>query len=322
MPFPLWDPPYFDWQLLAEQSSERDYLVAAYDGSKLVGSLMGEQFRFRLYGREFNATTGSWLTVHPDYRRYGVASKLFKEQRRRHLERGAVFMLGYVYIGAAVSMGPKFWLRFPSTVILGKVGFWVRVFDHRAVARWELSRGDALAARTLGLFQSHPLVPHDLEGIRPYRPDDLPACLELAHGLLERVDMGYVWTAPRLAHQLHYKDVPRTIVAEEAGRVAGFVNYYRLDFMGRHPIEAAMIDLAAFGTLPHRVRRKLLLAAMGQMMGEGVKMALMLRLPCYPWRPLLAAGFVPVPRELYVICIRMDPTFSLEGATRLHVHCR
>jgi GNAT superfamily N-acetyltransferase len=322
MPFPLWDQRFFEWQLLAERPGGRDYLVVAYDGSMLIGSLLAEQFRFRLDGHEFDATTGSWFTVHPDYRHRGVAFKLFNEQRRRHLERGAVFLLGFLYMGTASSLGPKFWLRFPYTMVLEKLGFWARVFDHQAVARWELSRRDGLAARTLGLFQSRPPVPHDSEGIRPYRPGDLPACLDLVHGLLERVDMGYVWTAQRLAHQLHYRDVPRTIIAEQAGRVAGFVNYYRLDFMGRYPIAAAIIDLVAFGTLRLRECKKLLLATMGQMLDEGIKMALMLRLPCYPWQPLLATGFVPLPRALSTICIRMDPTFSLEGVKRLHVHCR
>jgi GNAT superfamily N-acetyltransferase len=90
--FPLWSAQYFDWQLLTESRS-RDYLVAAYEGSKLIGTLLAEAFRFRLHGREVNGTTGSWLSVHPDYRRMGIGSKLFEEQRRRHLERDAPFML-------------------------------------------------------------------------------------------------------------------------------------------------------------------------------------------------------------------------------------
>ncbi len=323
MPIPLWDERFFDWQLLSPRPGGRDYLVVAYDGPRLVGSLLGEKFRFRLHGREFDATMGSWLTVHPDCRGQGLASQLVEEQRRRHRATGAVFNLGYGYIAKAISMGPKFWKSLPNdVVVLGTVGWWVRLLDQTAVAKWELSALMGWGARLLSLVQGRPTPPRDSTGIRPYRPDDLPACLALVHTLLERVDMGYLWSAERLAHQLQYKDVPRTLVIEHAGRVAGFVNWYRLDFLGRQPIEAAMIDLVAFGPLPAADQTRLLRAVVAQMHEEGIKMALGLRLPALPWRAFVGAGFVPLPPELSFICCRMDPTFDLSTARRLHVHFR
>lgn len=323
MMLPMWDDRYFNWQLLAERPGGRDFLVTAYDGGQLVGSLLGERFRFRLHDREFDATMGSWLTVDPEYRRQGVGTLLFEEQRRRHLDQGAIFNLGYGYTGAAVSLGPRFWKSFPAnTVDLGKVGFWARVLDHRTVARWDLARRDRWGARLLGCLQPWQPRPRDRDGVRAYRAADLPDCLRLAHGLLDRVDMGYVWDEARLAHQLQYRDTPRTLVFEKQGRIEGLVNYYCLDFLGRFRLPAAMIDLAAFGDATAAERRKLVFAALEDMAAAGVKLALMLRLPCYESWTLWRTGFVPLPADFRLLCVRMDTTFPLDGARRMHLHWR
>lgn len=104
----LWGPGYFDWQLLADGWRQRNYLVAAYDGSRLVGCLMAEPFRFKSKIGELNGTMSSWLTVHHDYRRLGIGLQLFEEQRRRHLERGDGFLMGYLYQGSTHSKGGSF----------------------------------------------------------------------------------------------------------------------------------------------------------------------------------------------------------------------
>ncbi|MBI2825385.1 MAG: GNAT family N-acetyltransferase [Planctomycetia bacterium] len=323
MMLPLWDARYFDWQLLSDRPGGRDFLVTAYDGTKLVGSLLGEKFRFRLHDREFDATMGSWLTVDPEYRRQGVGKLLFEEQQRRHQAHDAKFNLGYGYTGSRLSMGPKFWATFPAnTVVLGHVGFWARMLDPATVSQWDLSRRDRIGSRILGLFQNHHPQPRDPAAYRPYRPDDLPGCLELSHRLLDRVDLGYVWSGERLAHQLSWGDMPRTLVAERGGRVAGFVNWYRLNFLGRFPIPAAMVDLMAFGSLSLYESKELLRAALDRMKAEGVKLALALRIASYPFWPLAQTGWIAIPREFSLICVRMDPTFSLDGARRMHLHWR
>jgi len=323
MPIPLWDEAYFDWQLLAERPGGRDYLVAAYDGTRLIGCLLGEEFRFRLRGREFPATMGSWLTVDPDYRGHGLGRQLVAEQRRRHQERGAVFHLGFGYLGRGFSHGPKFWTRFPGeTVVLGKTGWWVRVLDHRATAAWDLNAFDRWGTRLLSLIQGPPRPLAKPHGIRPYRAEDLPACLKLVHGLLDRVDLGYVWTADRLAHQLSYRDLPRTLVCEQEGQVAGFVNYYCLGFLGRHAARVGLIDLMPLGTMPLGAGRDLLRAALVDMRRQGCAFVLALRLPTWDAWPLLAAGFVPLPDEFLFLCYQVDPSISLKGARGLHVHFR
>src|SRR5206468_1863858 len=60
MPVPLWDARYFDWQIPVDRPGSREFLVAAYDGSKLIGFLGGERFRFSSRDGEFDVAMASW----------------------------------------------------------------------------------------------------------------------------------------------------------------------------------------------------------------------------------------------------------------------
>jgi GNAT superfamily N-acetyltransferase len=322
---PAWDARFFDWQLLAERPGGRDYLVAAYDGTRLVGALLAEGFRFRLHGREVTGSMGSWLTVHPAYRKDGVGLRLLEELRKRHREREAAFCLGFI-AGGRHGLAYRFWnacsLAFPDEItITGKVGLWVRMLDSHAVARWSVHRVERIGARVVGWFQRRPR-PVSLQAIRAYRPDDLAACLNLTQGLAERVDLGYVWTGERLGLQLQYKEIPRTLVMEDGGAVRGFINYYRLDCRGRGTLAAALIDLVVVDQLTTRSAVRLLRAALAQMADEGIQMALALRTPAWSTSALWRTGFVPLPADTYLLYLRTAQTFSLSGIRSLHVQFR
>jgi GNAT superfamily N-acetyltransferase len=321
MPIPLWDGQYFEWQFPREAKGGRDYVVAAYEGSKLVGVLGAQPFRFRWDGEEADGTMGSWFSVSPDHQRQGIGSRLFAEQRRRHLERGERFMLGYAFTGAGASMGPRFFARLPHVATISKIGCWVRVLDHRAVARWAPSIMEGLAARALGVVQRAPRGSGH-QGMRRYRATDLPACLALLGELLDGVSLGFVWNRERLAHQLEHDGVAETVVAEDGGRVAGFLNYHRLEYRGRGTVLGAVVHLLAPGRLDRSRCRSLLGAALSQMAEEHVQVAVVLGLACYPKGALWGAGFVPMPRDMTLICICMDPTFPARRMERFFLYLR
>jgi GNAT superfamily N-acetyltransferase len=320
MPLPIWDEPYFNWQLLWRPPAERPYCLAAYDGKRLVGTLLGEEFRFRWLEREHIGTQGSWLSVDPEYRRQGVAALLRDELVRRHRERNADFQIGYGYQGSRLSMGPKFWKTFPKDTFVPKtLGFRARVIDDAAVAEWELNRFEGTGAKMLGWWQKravrYPLDPH----VRPYESRDLPACLELSHSLLDRVQAGIVWERERLAHQLDYKGYPRTLVYDQDGMAAGFINYHVLNFLGRTTIRVAMIDLFAPGELDGPAARALMQTALRRMADDAVALCLILRTPCFPVGVLWRTGFIPRPADQAILLTRINPAFDVAGARRFHV---
>jgi len=315
-----WDTAYFDWQLFNGVCG-RDYLLAAYDGTRLVGTLFAEPFRLSVRGVERDATMSSWLTVEPEYRRNDVASMLVAEMRRRHRERNAAFQIGFGVLG---TMGPQFWRTMPDAFILRKLGFWCLMSDVNALREsLYLPALGRSAMRLLRVVErASPRAPKG-EGIRTYAPTDLPRCLELANALGEGMDMAYRWEGARLGLQLQHKGQPRTLVYKEGGRVEGFINYYVVECVGRSTVRTAIIDIFACGAaMSSRERTRLLQAGVAGMAEEGCVMALLLRIPCYPAATLLKSGFIPLPQEFSVICGWPEPGLPLEGVKRLYLHLR
>ncbi len=185
--------------------------------------------------------------------------------------------------------------------VVGKVGLWVRMIDHRVMSDFLFHPFERRGARMLGWFQGRPKPLVQSAGIRPYREADLADCLRLANQLSRAAEFGLVWDETTLSRQLSFKDFPRTIVAEHGGRVAGFVNYFRQAYLGRGEMLAGVIDLVSVSELPPAARRRLLRAALYQMAAEGCHVALFLHVAGQPSLLLARMGFVPeTPQYDYV----------------------
>jgi len=320
MPTPLWSKEYLRRDLFQNGDRQRDFLIAAYDGSRLVGSHPAKPIAVRLHGQEIAATWASFLSVDPEYRRRGVALKLQAEYVRRHRQHDLPVNFGYLYLRSAHSMGPEFWRRQPGGVrIVSKVGMWVRAFDHAAVARFSLYRLESWGSRVLGLLQDGPREPPDDTGIRPYRPEDLSDCRHLLNQTGESADLAYLWDIDNAARQLSFPGLSQTVVLDHEGRVAGLVNYTLLEVLGKCLVRVALIDAIAFGSLRSVDRRRLLSAALSRMVADGAQAAMMLRGSSYAWRELVRAGFLPLPPEYYYVGMTTREGVPLDGVRRLHV---
>jgi GNAT superfamily N-acetyltransferase len=320
MMVPLWSSRFLHRDLLPGDGTTRDYLVAAYDGAKLVGLHPARPIQVRLHAEEFPASWGSFLSVDPDYRGQRIAQQMQDELMRRHRDRGARASFGFVYLRSSHALGPKFWFNQPEeTVLVRKLGLWMRALDHATAARFELHRLEAWGSRFTALWQRPPEPPSDSTGIRPYRPDDLPECMELVRRAGERADLAYLWDQPALESQLCWPGLSQTIVMEHGGEPAGLVNYTLWEVLGRVPCVLAVIDLLALGDLPRRDRRRLLTAAMYQMKTDGAAASVMLRGSWYGGWDLWAAGFFPMVSEYHYLGTWAQGSPSFKKVRRLHV---
>ncbi|MCC6696546.1 MAG: GNAT family N-acetyltransferase [Candidatus Hydrogenedentes bacterium] len=302
-PIPIWSPEFFDWALLAGRPEANHYLIGAYKGSQLVGTLFAEEFMLRVRGKQIRGSGGSWLSVSEACKGHFVAKRMWDELAKRHLERNAQVMLGWTYRAAAALDGHIFWNRAAVIDTIDEVGHWVRVLDHKSVANWEPERIQSLLASVAGLVQRPPSLAVNTTGIRHYEESDLPACMHLVEAQSRTMDLSIAWSADRLARQLKFKDMPRTLVAERDGKAAGFVNYYLVEMLGRHPLRAALIDLFVAGSLAAGVQARLLAAALARMREEGAAFTLLLRLRNLRAWPLISNGFVPLPPQVTFIGI-------------------
>jgi GNAT superfamily N-acetyltransferase len=319
MPVPLWSAPFLEWELLSDDSACRDFLVAAYDKSRLVGILPAHRVQYHLGDRRIAGTFGSFFSVAPEYDGQGVALKLHLEQRRRHKERGVPLSTGFVFLGSALAMGKDFWFRLRSVKVVSRIGMWVRLIDHRAVSRFECSPRDGWASRFVGLFQGPPRPAHHEIGIRPFRDSDLPECLRLANDISHAADFGLIWDERSLGRQLSFHALPRTIVAEQEGRVKGFANYFPLDILGHETVRAGVIDMLSIAELPFARQKDLLRATLTRMHEEGCHLALLLRVPGYARRLMYGTGFVPQPSDYCYVNETIGPDPAVPETRRIHV---
>jgi hypothetical protein len=316
MTVPLWNGPFFEWELFSDAPGARDYLVAAYDGGRLVGALPSKPVNFHWQGQTLPGSFGSFFSVDPAYEKQAISLKLVLEQRRRHRARNVPFFTGYVIRRDPSAMGPKFWKRLPDMYVASKLNLWIRMLDHRTVGESLFSTFERRGSQVLGWFQLRPKPPRPDAGIRPYRDTDLPDCLRLVNELSRSTDFGLVWDEATLARQLSFKEIPRTIVTERDGRVAGFVNYCLQPYRGRAEFVAGVIDLLVVGDLPFAAKRRLLWAALYQMASEGCHAAL--RSVNKPDLLLFSTGFIlgHPPHDLVIQSMTRDA--QIVKARRIH----
>ena len=310
MAFPLWTPQYLTWQLGLDLPTGREQHLAAYEGTRLVGCVFGIPLRFAAGDQEFLGTQGSWLSVDPEFRRLGVAAKLRDEMRRRDREQGRDFQLGYIYRGSKFSLGPHFWQkhREHGTIPIQRVGFWARILDIPRSSRWYVNWLDRVTSPALYLWLrklkpskelQDQAAPSTLPGcrIRPYRAEDLPACLAIWTEASQKYDFRIVWEASNLQRQLEGGGVGRCLVAEKNGTVQGFVSYHVLPFLGLTEEPVGIVDMIALARLNPTERRCLLESALYDMKMSGAILALKVRIGDYPLSTVLSSGFVFRPTD-------------------------
>jgi hypothetical protein len=323
MPVWLWTGSFLNWELFSEEPGARDFLVAAYDGTRLIGAHPAKPVHYHWQGEPVFGTAGAYFSVDPAYESQSVSLKLVLEQRRRHRERDAHYDMGYLIMGAQAAMGKHFWLRLKAMQVVAKVSLWTRMIDHRALTEFSVSTRDRWGATLMGLVQGRPKPPPNRSSIRPYRDTDLNDCLELSRELSEAAEFGIAWDAVSLARQLAFQNLPRTLVLEQDGRVRGFVNFSKQPFWGRREILVGMIDLLCVQRLNGRQTRDLLRAALVEMADSGCHVATLLGTQGVPIGSLLRTGFIEeLPADYLYVAQAMTPGAPAIKTKSLHAIMR
>lgn len=323
---PLWDADYIRWQLLGDRSGGHEFLVSAYDGRRLVGCVLAERMTFRLHDREVEGTIGSWLTVDPEARSPNLSFKMVEELGRRHREHGLAFLLGYVN-GNPATPAHHFWTRFakkhPRDLrFIRRIGYWIRILNAPVLSRKCLYGYERIGARVHGWIPPLRAPGRMACGVRDYSDGDFEACEQLVRKSSVRADLSTVWRPERLARQLRWNDLPRTLVIEPNGSPSSLINYHQLGLLGIQEVTAGLIDLLTSAEAPARDRRKLLRSALYRMEAEGFDVAFALRTPMFPPRVMLACGFLPRPGSDYLVYVFPEPGLDLPAAARPDVLLR
>ncbi|MBD3672675.1 MAG: GNAT family N-acetyltransferase [Planctomycetaceae bacterium] len=312
---PLWTPEFLTWAL---DWSQRDHLVTAWDGTRLIGCLLANVYEMHYLGELVKGTQCSYLTVDPEYRRRGIANLMVEQQRKVNVEQQIAFELGYLYTGNQRSMGPKFWRKRQSMNQVTSAGFWVRNLDHRAVADWTPSGLDRVGAKLLSLFQRSPRR-STKDRIRDFQTSDLASCRELINEVTQRSELGILWEDDNLLRQLQSPEIVRTLVWEEQQQIRGFINYCRLEFQANGVITVGLIDVVSLQRLASQEQVEMLEHTLSEMAEEGIELVMLLRPGPAKSLSLIRSGFVP---RLKDFILQLQPTskeFTVKKTTALNI---
>ncbi len=292
--FVLWDAAFLRWQLRGDTPA---LLPAAYDGSRLVGTLFSIPHSLRIGSTILPIGICSWLAVAPEYQRSGLAVRLTEALRQSQDERGLVCSL-------VMSMGdPPLRKRYIKThpqnfCHLFKFGLWVKVLAPGTWAQASVEAWMRLMSRAFGsVFRLIPQPYHP--NVRPYRAEDLEACALLLEKATAKHDWALLWPMQRLGTQLE-SPVSRTLVLDRDGRLQGFVNYHFIVVQGRKPVRAAMIDLWADDNLSAMQRIRFLGHVCQELRARNVELVFAPRCAMMPVAAFAANLFFPTPRQFHL----------------------
>ena len=319
MTFPCWTTPFFEWQFRLSSDSPRCNLIAAYDGSRLAGVLLGTSYPFRSPVGRHPGSQWSWLTVHPDYRDRGITKLLDQERTRRQFEAGSRLIVGFRYFGSRYSMSEQPRPGKENRKFNRKIGFWARVLDGSRFSEWHWNRCEGLLAKsTRRLFELR--EPRDPRAVmRRFEPRDIDACLELVRQSYGSLSLAIDWDHESLQHQLSGNSVPQTHVFEVDGKIIGFINFHILPFSARTVEKVAVIDMIAFGTSKNHAIVPCLNQSMCAMRDQGAVLALKVRSGDTPWWPLIRTHFVPQRADSFLVLQTVGDGYEISSSSPVHV---
>jgi hypothetical protein len=193
-----------------------------------------------------------------------------------------------------------------------KIRVIARILDLERVARSEgLKAWEKAAVRLIGGHR--PPKPAADSCLRPYRREDLDACLKLLDRIKDSARLALVWDAGELAGELDCPDVARTLVCEKNGRVAGLVNFIRHDHLGRSVEPWAWINHVAYPDLAPAERFRFVQDFLRFIHGEGFLGAVEWTKNYYPLRPFYRSRFFPYFRAVNLMSWRLEAPVSLRN---------
>jgi len=291
--------------------SDPRFLVAAYDGARLVAFVANVPRRYRLAGRRYLGVLSSMLVARPGYQ--GAAVYLLGECLRRNQELGADFAV------MTIEHNHRSWRMFQEFLrpahrltVLKTMHPLVHALDFdRIVTSEGLKRHEVLAIRLAGADRR--IMPVATAGVvRLYRAGDLAQVLALVQRTANGDSLVRDFAESTLAVQLHAQPVADTLVYELNGAIKGFVNFTLRDMVSRRACERwTWVEFVGWEACSAAERRALL-AGLWQVGHErGCIGILEWNKGYYSAAPLYGARFVPYPRYVDVTAWPLKPDVVL-----------
>lgn len=319
MTFPCWNRSFFEWQFRITEQSDRQNLIAAYEGSQLAGVLLGTSYPFRSTNERLPGSQWSWLSIPDQFHGRGIAKLLDQERIVRQRSDGSKLIVSFRYIGSRHSRAERPHQDSRDNKFNRKIGFWARVIDPARFARWHWQPLDAWLSRLAAPFMHIPATANFDPQVRSFLETDLNQCVELCTAAYSPLSLSIAWDHDSLRHQLYGSQITQTVVLQENGQVTGFANFHLLPFHARTVETVAIIDLIVLNRASPAGRIRLLNGALSRMQQQGAVLALKLRSGDTPAWPLWRTHFIPKPADSLLVLQGVEQTIDVARSASIHI---
>jgi GNAT superfamily N-acetyltransferase len=286
---------------MGSPNGDRDLLLGAYDGGRLVGFVGRFPRNVALGGQTIRAALGTFLTTDVGHRGRGIGRRLVLESVERLRDRQYAGYFFYLQRGHASA--PLYRrLRLPCDLVASGVRFFVRILDAKALAAsWRMSWIERTAVGWMDGFQRPEAGAGD---VRPVADSDLSACVRLLNALGGRARVARVWQEDELRWRLTGHPQSLALVLEDDGAIRGLIGAYLTEVVGSRWGTAkprpgggrertGFVDMLVVDGLPGAQKQALLSASLAWMKDAGCTLALAPSLYSAGTAALLKSRFFP-----------------------------
>ncbi len=308
-------PEFMEWTF----NQSRDILVGAYDQGRLAGFLGGNYRQVRWGGQSVDVYLAHLYCVARAFRHGRVGYKLLTQLLQTVFSRNPhALILGYLDDGHETDQSFQRFLKLTPYAgrRLLRTNFYTKILNLKQVDGAEPFTGIdrlGLLAPVRRWIEHIPKASFTNSLIRPYRPDDLTACLGLLNQYQHKPSLKLirVWTGEELAKQLKYKDISHTWVCERRGRVVGLLNYYVMTLRGKINIQVAILDDVHFDQMTLAEQKSMLTAALTHLKTQHITAMITQHAAYFPKVAFKWARFITYPRYINLVALGKPETLAL-----------
>lgn len=307
-------PAFMDWTF----NQSKDMLVGAYDQNHLVGFVGGNYRRIKWGQQILEGYLAHLYSVARAYRHGRVGYRLLTHLLDRVLKNNPqAIVLGYLDVGHETDhLFQRFLKLSPYTGrLLFKTNFYTKILDLKQVDAAEPFTGmDRLGL--LGPIRKWieylPQPPVTGSIIRPYRPEDLPACLTLLNAYQNKssLKLARIWTEEELAKQLNYHNFSHTWICERDGQLVGLINYYFMTLRGKINIKVAEMDEVYFDNMSKIEQQTMLATILIHLKNQHVTAMITQNATYFPKTAFNWAHFITYPRYINLVALGWPQTLN------------
>jgi len=293
------------------------FLIAAYDGARLVAFIANLPRVYRLNGATYRGVIPTMLAARKEYR--GAVVYLMAECIRRNQEFGAdlaLMMLEKNYRSWRMLEGglkPKYRIERLRTMCA-----FTRAVELESIVESQgLKRYESAAIRLAGAHRPIPF-PSVSGVVRPYRDADLQQILALTLRYSDQGCLVRVFNERSLARQLHAEGVALTIVYERGGAVEGFINFTIHELLSaRGRRRWAWVEFLYWESLTAQERKALLAGLWQASRDMGCIGILEWDKGYYSKGAFFRSRFLPYPLSVDVSAWVLNPNLSLQAVRKI-----